>query len=219
MSSPKYNRTPHFPWSKGSTNDDKIAKDISSLIGCPIVITEKCDGSNTCLEKNGCFSRAHSGPPTHPSFDQFKALHASLKHHINDGLQIFGEWLYAKHSIQYSKLPGYFLLFALRDLEKDEWCSWDDVEMWSRILNLPTVPVLYKGTASSEKELQKLIESFMSQPSCCGGEREGVVVRTASAFKDIKFTQCVIKNVRPNHVQTTEHWKHQELIKNGLKAK
>ena len=47
MDSPKYNRTYHFPWSQGATNDDKIATDMSRLIGNPIVITEKMDGSNT----------------------------------------------------------------------------------------------------------------------------------------------------------------------------
>lgn len=121
-----------------------------------------------------------------------------------------------------SELPGYFLLFALRDLEDDEfcsWCLWNDVEIWSNLLNVPTVPILFKGTVSSEKELQKLTESFMTQPSVYGNEREGIVVRKAHGFKDNEFSQSIMKCVRANHVQTTEHWKHQELIKNGLKSK
>jgi hypothetical protein len=108
--SPKYNRTYHVTWSAGATNDDKIADSVQSLINIPIVITEKMDGSNTSLERNGCFVRTHSGSPTHISFDGLKALHATIKFKIPDNIQIFGEWCYAKHSIEYSELPGYFFV-------------------------------------------------------------------------------------------------------------
>ena len=219
MDSPKYNRTFHLPWSKGCTNDDKMAASVESLIGIPILITEKIDGSNVCMEHKNCFSRSHAGLPTHASFDQFKALHASLKQHINDGLQIFGEWVLARHSIEYLELPGYFLLFGLRDLELNEWCSWDDVEMWARVLGIPTVPILFRGQVSSEKDLKELTESFMKQPSACGGIREGVVVRVAREFADKDFASSIMKNVRANHVDpNNDHWLHQAIIKNKLKS-
>lgn len=219
MDSPKYNRTFHFPWSKGGTNDDKITNNISTLLNVPIVITEKMDGSNTSLEVNGCFARTHAGPPNHPSFDGLKALHASLKYKIPEGIQIFGEWCYALHSIEYSELPSYFMIFNIRDLNKEPiWYSWDMIELWAEELELPTVPVLFKGIISSEKELQELVESFMILPSECGGIREGVVVRFADSFKDANFSQFVMKCVRENHVQTSDHWKNQEIIKNKLKS-
>jgi len=216
MDSPKYNRTYHFPFSKGATNDDKIAADMSRLIGNPIVITEKMDGSNTSLETDGCFARTHSGPPTHPSFDGLKALHASLKWKIPQGVQLFGEWCFALHSIKYDLLPSYFLLFNVRDLSNMQWASWEEVELWADEMNLPTVPVLFKGSISSEKELQEIVESFMIAPSACGDIREGVVVRIQDAFDDRNFSSCVMKCVRANHVQTTEHWKEQEIVKNKL---
>jgi len=219
MDSPKYNRTFHFPFSPGATNDDKIATSMDRLIGVPIVITEKIDGSNTSLEEDGCFARTHSGPPSHASFDQLKALHASVKYMIPDYIQLFGEWCYAKHSIEYSELPGYFLLFNVRELTMASpyWYSWKEVEMWAEEIGVPTVPVLFKGTVSSEKELKELVESFMNQPSACGGIREGVVARVAKEFYDDDFSSCVMKCVRANHVQTSEHWKDQEIIKNRLK--
>lgn len=218
MDSPKYNRTFHMPWSKGATNDDKIALSMDKLIGTPIVITEKMDGSNTSLESGGCYARTHAGPPTHASFDGLKALHASIKHNIPNDMQFFGEWCYARHSIEYSKLPGYFLLFNIRDFAFTEtiWAPWSDVECWADMLEIPTVPVLFKGTVQNEKELKELVESFMNQPSVCGGIREGVVVRVAKSFYDFEFSECVMKCVRANHVQTSEHWKDQEIIKNKL---
>jgi len=220
MDSPKYNRTFHMPWSKGATNDDKIATSMGHLIGSPIVITEKMDGSNTSLEASGCYARTHSGPPSHLSFDGLKALHATIKYKIPEKIQLFGEWCFARHSIDYKELPSYFMLFNVRDMTNrvpPMWSSWDEVEMWAEEIGVPTVPVLFKGTVSSEKELKELVESFMNQPSACGGIREGVVARLALEFPDESFSLCVMKCVRANHVQTSEHWKDQEIVKNRLK--
>lgn len=221
MDSPKYNRTFHFPFSPGATNDDKIAASIEHLINVPIVITEKMDGSNTSLEAHGCFARTHSGPPSHLSFDGLKALHATVKYKIPEKVQLFGEWCFARHSIDYTELPGYFMLFNVRDMTNRDpamWASWDEVEMWAEEIGVPTVPVLFKGKVSSEKELQELVESFMNQPSVCGGIREGVVARMALEFPDESFPICVMKCVRANHVQTSEHWKDQEIIRNKLRS-
>jgi hypothetical protein len=220
MESPKYNRTFHFPFSPGATNDDKIAASMDSLIGVPIVLTEKMDGSNTSLETKGCFARTHSGAPTHPSFDGLKALHAEVGFQMPSEMQFFGEWCFAKHSISYDALPGYFLLFGVRELDANVpfWYSWEEVEFWGEFFGLPTVPVLFKGTVSSEKELKELVESLMIQPSACGGIREGVVARVQREFKDDEFSTCILKCVRANHVQTSEHWKDQEIIRNKLRS-
>lgn len=220
--SPKYNRTFHVPWSKGATNDDKIANDVSCLLNNPIIITEKIDGSNTSLEASGCFARTHAGPPTHKSFDGLKSLHGAVKHLIPDNIQIFGEWCYALHSISYDSLPGYFLMFGVREIisvDKNDyyWYSWEEVEEWAKELQVPTVPVLWKGTVFSQKELQILTESLVNQPSVYGSTREGLVIRSAGEFKDKDFAKSIMKWVRANHVQTSEHWKDQEIIRNKLK--
>lgn len=220
MESPKYNRTYHFPFSPGAQNDDKISLDMGSLIGAPIIITEKMDGSNTSLEKDGCFARTHSGPPAHPSFDGLKALHGQVKYKIPEDYQFFGEWCFAKHSIEYAELPGYFMMFNVRKMNPicPLWASWEEVKMWAEELGVPTVPVLFEGTVNYEYQLKELVESFMNQPSACGGIREGVVVRIAQGFSDNNFSKSVMKCVRANHIQTDEHWKNQEIIRNKLKA-
>lgn len=210
-----------MPWSPGGTNDDKRAASCEKLIGCPIVITEKMDGSNTSLEADGCFARTHAGAPTHKSFDGLKALHAAIKHKIPGNYQLFGEWCFAKHSIEYSELPGYFLLFNVREMNTEVpnmWLSWESVELWAEEVGVPTVPVLFKGIVHSEKELKELVESLMIQPSVCGGIREGVVARMADEFFDVDFSSYVMKCVRANHVQTDDHWKDQEIIRQKLKA-
>lgn len=218
MDSPKYNRTFHMPWSPGGTDDDKRATSVERLIAKPIVITEKMDGSNTSLERGGCFARTHSGAPAHASFDGLKALHATIKTKIPEGVQLFGEWCYALHSISYNELPGYFMLFNVRELVGSSfWMSWPEVELWAEEIGVPTVPVLFKGTVKSSNELQELVEKFMQEPSVCGGQREGVVARCAMEFSNEDFSDLVLKCVRAHHVQTSEHWKNQEIVKNKLK--
>jgi hypothetical protein len=206
-------------WSPGKGSDDKVALSIDSLLNVPIVITEKCDGSNSSLESDGCFARTHAGAPTHPSFDLLKAFHAQIKYQIPNGLQLFGENCFALHSIAYNELPGYFLLFNVRDLNQQPaiWLEWSEVELWAQEIGVPTVPVLFKGMVSTEKELQQLTEDLATQPSACGGEREGVVVRIENGFNDLDFPNCMAKWVRQGHVQTSDHWAHQEIIKNKLK--
>jgi hypothetical protein len=56
----------------------------------------------------------------------------------------------------------------------------------------------------------------MIEPSKCGGIREGVVARVQDEFLEIDFPNNVLKCVRANHVQTSEHWKDQEIVKNKL---
>ena len=119
---------------------------------------------------------------------------------------IYGENLYGQHSIVYDKLPEYYHIFAARDDNKYVWYSWDDVVLMAETLNLPTVPLLWRGVIESEEQLRKLVDFFVSQKSAYGDTREGVVLRAAGEFPIDTFSQNVCKWVRPNHVQTDEHW-------------
>lgn len=217
MSSQKYPRTYHLPWSEGKSNDDKVAKDVSSLLNRPIVISEKLDGGNCSLELDGCFARTHSHSPKHPAFDVLKALHAKVKDLIPLNVQVFGELLYAKHTLSYIFLPGYFLVFGIRNLEDSYWLSWSSVKEFATNLDIPTVPALWEGIAKSEKELQTITTDIAHEPSCYGAVREGVVVRIQDAFADDEFNKSVMKWVRKDHVDGEEHWMHKEIVKNGLK--
>lgn len=222
MSSAKYPRTYHLPWSPGVSSDDKVIETIHYLINTPIVITEKIDGGSCSMSRTDIFARSHSGPPKHSSFNIGKAIHASIKDKLPEGIDFFGEYVYAKHSIAYSELPGYFLLFGIRvdSFENPKvglWKSWQGVKEWARHLNIPTVPELEKTEVSSAKELQDVVEKHMNQPSVYGGEREGVVVRRTEGFSDNSFDKAIAKSVRANHVTTSKHWANQKIIPNKLK--
>ena len=209
--SAKYPRSLHLPWSPGGTSDDKRMADVSSLLDVPLVITEKCDGSNLTYTRTAVFSRSHSGPPGHPSFDLAKATHARIAHELSLGLSLFCEYCYAVHSITYDALPDYSLVFGARDDREGRWWDWDMVVAQAADLGLPTVPELYRGQVSTVRELEALTLSLAAQPSVFGGPREGVVVRHAGEFRDADFQRSLAKWVRSDHVTTDEHWMHQNI--------
>lgn len=201
----KYNRTYHLPWSPGATNDDRISSDVSSLIGIDIVITEKLDGENCGMTDDGVYARSHATFTTSPWSREVRNLHKiSVEGQLGDGVYLFGENMEGIHSIEYKNLSSYFYLFGVRD--NNIWVPWTKVEEYSYLLDIPTVPVLFKGVINSEKELKDLTENLASKPSELGGVREGIVVRNADMFHNDDFAENVMKWVRKDHVQTDEHW-------------
>jgi len=193
--------------------------DISGLLNVPLIITEKMDGGNVCLERDNCFARSHSQPPTHRSYDAFKGLHARIKHKIPAGTQLFGEWLYAKHSIQYNDLPNYLMLFGYRNKKTGRWSNWEEVETTAEFLGINTTPVLVKSFVRSELQLLELTNKQACSPSIYG-KREGIVVRHRGGFADEDFAKCLGKWVRAGHVDDKGfHWKFKKIEKNGLCGK
>jgi hypothetical protein len=201
----KYNRTYHLPFSLGTTNDDRISNDVSSLIGVDIVITEKLDGENCGMTNDGVYARSHAAFTTSAWSREVRQLHElKVKGQLEEDVFIFGENMEGIHSIEYVNLKSYFYIFGVRD--NNIWIPWKSVEEYSYLLDIPTVPVLFKGRIESEKELKELVEKLVSEPSELGGEREGIVIRNAGMFHNDDFKDNVMKWVRKDHVQTTTHW-------------
>ena len=209
----KYNRTYHLFFSPGATNDDRISKNVDSLLGIEIVITEKLDGENCGMTDKGVYARSHGAFTVSPWSREVRNLHKlSVEDELGDDVYLFGENMEGIHSIEYTNLTSYFYIFGIRD--NNIWIPWEKVEEYSYLLDIPTVPVLFRGIVKTEKELKDLTEKLASQPSELGGPREGIVVRNASLFHDDDFAQNVMKWVRKGHVQTDEHW-----TRNWKKAK
>ena len=189
------------------------------------------DGSNLCLTRDAVYARSHSGAPTHKSFDMAKALHAQIKHLIDPGISIFGEWLYAVHSMEYFNLPGYFLVFGHRwdreiplefkknfFIESPFWWSHSFTVKRAEQLGLPTVPILWTGEVNSPEELEELTNKLAQEPSIYGKEREGVVVKIKRTFSEKEFPFAIAKWVRSDHPKDPdEHWMFKPIKIQGLK--
>lgn len=221
-SSTKYPRTYHLPWSPGATSDDKkLPSDWFYAYGYPgseIVITEKLDGEGIHFTSFDVFARSDGAPTRSPwsrNLWDTDGLLWKIKSKITGDEIVYGENLYGEHSIHYDRLPAYFFAFAYR--RGDYWFPWDDVVMMAEILDVPTVPVLWRGVIETEPQLKRMVADLMSQPSTYGQEKEGVVIRKVGGFNNEDFPKNICKWVRENHVQTDQHWtknwKRAELIK------
>ena len=113
MLSEKYGRTFHYPFSPGTTSDDRINhtywEDIQQIE--TLIHTEKLDGENNCLSRYGVFARSHAAPTTSPWTRELRERWELMKNDLGD-IEIFGENLYAIHSIEYRKLETHFYVFA-----------------------------------------------------------------------------------------------------------
>ncbi len=181
IESTKYPRSIHYAFSPGTTSDDRLCTDHSGFIervsNEEKIDTEKLDGQNNCLKDNGVFARSHGAPSQHPwdkhLWDKWDLIKKDLK-----TLEIFGENMYATHSIEYLKLEHHFYVFAIRD--RGVWLSWDEVEFYAAMLDFPTVPVIYRG---------KYVEHpFMSEYKFSGERYE--------KFNNDPFARSVLATVK-----------------------
>jgi hypothetical protein len=210
----KYGRTYHYPFSPGTSSDDRINlnywEDIKNIK--TVIHTEKLDGENNCLSRFGVFARSHVAPTTSPWTKSLRERWDLIKNDLGD-VEIFGENLYAIHSIEYRQLKSHFYVFAVRS--HDVWLGWEEVEFYAAMFDFPTVPVL-KRVAPIEKstyqeEVMILVKQksvfdsydINTQTSCTC---EGVVSRNEAAFNVDDFGQHVFKYVRKGHVKTDAHW-------------
>ncbi|MGG4342165.1 RNA ligase family protein [Paenibacillus lautus] len=207
----KYPKTMHLPWSRGYTDDDKILRSTDHFTGQEVVITEKMDGENTTMYPNFIHARSLDSKD-HPSRHYVKTLHGGIQFLIPEGYRLCGENVYAKHSLSYSALPAYYMLFSVWN-EYNVCLSWDETEAWAERLGLVTVPVLYRGIWN-----EAAAKACYTKLSNCGGEQEGYVVRLVSSFAYGDFKRSVAKFVRENHVQTDEHWLSKPVEANQLAA-
>ena len=223
FTNPKYPRTWHLPYSPGTTSDDKkMSGDwFSSFKNREIVITSKLDGENNAITSNDVFARSHT-LPTRSSWTRNiwgkNGILWQIKDKIAENETVYGENLFAVHSIEYDKLPAYWYVFAVTNGKI--FYSWDNVVSYAKKINQPCVPLLWRGIIKSEKQLKSLVEKFVNEPEIYGPHREGVVIRITDEFPFEDFRKYVFKWVRPNHIKTdknwTKLWKQATLIKNTV---
>ena len=203
MLSEKYGRTYHYPFSPGTTSDDRINhtywEDIREID--TLVHTEKLDGENNCLSRYGVFARSHAAPTTSPWTSQLRQRWELLKNDLGD-IELFGENLYAVHSIEYKRLETHFYVFAVRCLDK--WLSWEEVKFYAALFDLPTVPELCTEQVNglTAETLKQHVICLAGESSVFGSRdaltgmdctREGVVTRNTGEYLTADFALNVFK--------------------------
>lgn len=202
----KYQRTFHMPWSEGINDDDKALSGMDHFEGQEVVLTLKMDGENTTMYQDYLHARSIDGR-SHPSRDWVKNFHSQIAWMIPDNFRIVGENLFAQHSIEYQGLPSYFLGFQV--WENLTCLSYDETLEYFKLLGIEPVVELWRGIYD-EKAIRE------AQQNLDLSVEEGTVLRVTRAFGYGEFRQCVAKQVRKGHVETSKHWIHKAIVPNSL---
>ena len=229
----KYPRTPHLFGSKGTDDDKHLgeAESVDFIADDSLIIEEKIDGTNVGIHfsDDGEIALQCRGhlitEGMHPQYDLFKQWAAVKRHALEDRLQnrfiMFGEWVYARHSVFYQRLSHYFYEFDIYDKEIGAFI---DLEQRVGLLEgagIETVPIVHTGVLK-RNELEGLIgpsqfDSQFDNPlnNQADNLMEGVYLRTEANG----VVTGRAKFVRPEFVEKIKqstHWQQQIMVPNEL---
>jgi hypothetical protein len=174
----KYPRTHHLEGSRLQPGDeDRQSVPFAPLAGRSLVIEEKLDGANAGISFDAAGrlwlqSRGHflTGGSREKHFDLFKRwayTHADvLRVTLGRRFVLYGEWLYAKQTVFYDRLPHYFLEFDVLDTEAGAFLATDERRTLLSGLPVASVPVLRTGPCGDLAEVTSLVgPSLYKSPS------------------------------------------------------
>lgn len=248
----KYPRTPHLEGSRLQPGDEDLSQiPFSAIRGRYLVVEEKIDGANTAVSftQEGALrlqSRGHylTGGYRERHYDllkQWAMVHQDALFRVLGSRYImYGEWMYAKHTVYYDQLPHYFLEFDLFDRQEGVFLSTERRHEMLRPLPVISVPVLKTGLFQNKEELLSLLGTSryisahktrnLRQTSEKLGLDPELQVAQTDASRDMEGLyikleengQVVerLKFVRPSFTQAVDasqsHWLDRPIVPNGL---
>lgn len=247
----KYPRTRHLEGSRLQIGDLPDDQKIADLVGKSLIVEEKVDGANCALsfDTDGMprlQSRGHflTGGYRERHFDLLKtwaSVHAArLYEALGTRFVMYGEWMYAKHTVFYDQLPSYFLEFDLYDRSSDQFLS--TAQRREVLFGLPVmpVPVVHEGEISSAEQLKGLVkpslyksgnwqQSLQEAAEMSGSRMEMVEQQTEDSdlsegvyvkLEDEKAVLGRFKFVRADFIQAIAasdgHWQSRPILPNRL---
>ena len=171
----KYPRTPHITGSRVQPGDEDLrGVSAEELLGRELIVEEKLDGSNSgvsfdaggrlLLQSRGHFPDGGARERHFALFKSWATSHASeLWGALGDRYVMYGEWLYAKHTIFYDALPHYFIEFDALDKTTGEFLSTARRRELLSGLPIVSAPVLWTGQIKSARQFDSLITASRFQ--------------------------------------------------------
>jgi len=218
-----------------------------------VVIEEKLDGANAAFSftVSGALqlqSRGHflTGGARERHFDLFKAWgqrhRDCLWNRIGDRFVVYGEWLYAKHTIFYDELPHYFLEFDVLDRWRDAFLSTAARRALLAELPLASVPILWEGQRPRHALLETLVgpsryqsEAWAARLGAVARERgldvervrmetdrtgamEGLYVKAEAGDVVVGRFKFIRSTFLTSVLDSRSHWLTRPIIPNQLRA-
>ena len=249
----KYPRTPHVNGSRLQPGDEDLGVlSLEHLRGRRLVVEEKLDGANSAVSfgVDGRLllqSRGHflDGGPRERHFALFKAwavsAQAALWGALGARFVMYGEWLYAKHTIFYDRLPHYFFEFDVMDKETGRFLSTEARRELLARAPVVAAPVLFSGELKDARSLAALVKpSRFQSPRWREALTEACEARGLDPARALRETDAAglmeglyikaegdgrvverFKFVRASFTQAVddsgEHWMNRPVIPNRLR--
>lgn len=248
----KYPRTPHLEGSRLQPGDEDLSQiPFDNIAGKHIVIEEKIDGANSAvsfdpegnllLQSRGHYLIGGYRERHYNLFKQWAQVHReALRNVLGCRYVMYGEWMYAKHSIYYDALPHYFMEFDILDRETDRFLDTHERRKLTAGLPVCSVPVLAEGEFRSKEAVLKYLgdsryitkehivrlraeaekEGLDPERICFETDNstlmEGLYIKVEEGGEVVQR----VKFVRRGFLQVVEnsdsHWQERPIIKNGL---
>lgn len=176
MNIKKYPRTRHLEGSRLQIGDIADDKPLAELTGQNLIVEEKVDGANSAISFDGdgqvmLQSRGHylTGGGRERHFDMFKTWAAAHAHTLyavlGDRFIMYGEWMFAKHTVFYDRLPHFFMEFDLFDRTSGVFLSTEERRNILAGTPVMPVPVVYSGALRSVSQIEELIKPSLYKSS------------------------------------------------------
>ncbi|WNV83595.1 RNA ligase family protein [Umezawaea sp. Da 62-37] len=204
----KYPRTRHLEGSRRQPGDEDLdSVAFSAIAGCHVVVEEKVDGANAgvSFDADGSLllqSRGHflTGGPRERQFARFKAWAAGVRPVLWERLGaryvLYGEWLYAKHTVFYDALPHFFCEFDVLDRETGAFLSTPARARLLEGTSVVSVPVLHSGPLPDLASLTALLG-----PSTCRTPRWRDVLVEAAVDAGLDPARVVAETDRDDFME------------------
>lgn len=229
----KYPRTPHLFGSRGTADDKHLSdEDSRRFVDDPsLIVEEKIDGTNVGIHFGDdgemvLQCRGHLiTEGMHPQYDLFKQWATVKRTVLEDALGfeyiLFGEWMHARHSIHYRRLPHYFFEFDIYDKQAQAFLTLDRRMAILGGTGVHTVPVLHRGAVDTSR-LERLIgpsriDSRFENPLSGSADNlmEGIYLRTES-HAAVTGRAKFVRSEFVEKIKQSEHWQHQAMVPNLL---
>lgn len=218
----RFPQTPHITWlSEGMPRDDKLLSpaDLEEFLSHELIVEEKIDGANLgfSISPEGKLQAQNRGSfiDLDDPYGQWKPIRwwlstvrYALKDALGPNLMLFGEWCYARHTVNYTRLPSYFVAFDVYDREAGAFWSVARRNAFAAELGIMVVPERARGQFDLDGLIALLGESVLTE-----GPAEGIYVRQ----EDGDWLKQRAKLVRAEFVQAIEeHWSKRGIEENQL---
>ncbi|XZE56191.1 RNA ligase family protein [Planctomycetaceae bacterium SH139] len=228
----KYPRTPHLFGSRGTSDDKHLGErdSLRFLADDSLIAEEKIDGTNVGIHFSGgellLQCRGHQiTNGMHPQYDLFKqwamVKRGVLEERLGERFIMYGEWLYAKHSIFYGELPHFFFEFDIFDKSTAAFLTLEKRLELLTESGIETVPIVHHGS------LERAGVPDLIGPSAFGsvfehpvsGQKDNLMEGLYFRTEDESGVTGRAKFVRPEFVEKIKqstHWQQQVMVPNEL---